>query len=219
MANETYHPRGVRVHGYAVQEHPLYEAWASMKSRCNDPKQVGYENYGGRGISYCDRWKHFSNFAEDMWPLPYPGAMLERKNNDLGYSPDNCIWATRHEQMRNRRVFRTNTSGFVGVIERKGRFNARYDDHGVRYNLGFFASAIEAATYREDFIQKLGQDPEGAAAMLERRARSDSGTGIKGVSVHSKKGYIVRTTRNGERMYLGYSVDLAGAITLLRGAQ
>ena len=78
---ETYHPRGELVHGFRVRDHPFYLIWAAMKDRCNNPNCDGYENYGARGISYCERWKHFANFAEDMWPRTADHLTLERRNN------------------------------------------------------------------------------------------------------------------------------------------
>lgn len=81
-----------------------YYAWTNMKSRCSNPNVRGYSRYGGRGIKVCDRWLHsFKNFLADMGPKP-PGLTLERKNNDGDYTPENCIWATRPAQSRNRRT-------------------------------------------------------------------------------------------------------------------
>ena len=81
-----------------------YNAWASMKKRCNNPSHKSWDSYGGRGIVVCDRWlESFENFYADMGEPP-EGMSLERKNNDLGYSPDNCKWATLVEQQNNRRV-------------------------------------------------------------------------------------------------------------------
>jgi hypothetical protein len=81
----------------------LYWVWADMLSRCRNPNHRQYKDYGGRGITVCDRWQaSFSNFLSDMGMRP-EGGMLDRKENDLGYMPSNCRWATRTEQNSNRR--------------------------------------------------------------------------------------------------------------------
>lgn len=83
---------------------PEFWAWSNMRARCSNPDDPRYDDYGGRGITVCERWQNsFFAFFEDMGPRPTPDHSLDRENNDRGYEPGNCRWATRKEQAWNRR--------------------------------------------------------------------------------------------------------------------
>lgn len=73
-----------------------------MIRRCTNERCESFPYYGGRGISVCARWKSFEKFLEDMGERPDNSMSIERINNDLGYEPGNCVWATPTEQARNR---------------------------------------------------------------------------------------------------------------------
>lgn len=89
-----------------------YVAYGAMLSRCRNPKNKEYPNYGGRGIKVCQAWaSSFISFLADMGSAPSAEHTLERRNPHKGYSPANCIWATRKDQARNKR----NTIRYGGI--------------------------------------------------------------------------------------------------------
>lgn len=79
-----------------------YRAWCAMRSRCLNANNPQYKDYGGRGIKICERWNDYLNFESDIGEPNSPLMSLERVDNDKGYCPENCRWATKAEQNDNK---------------------------------------------------------------------------------------------------------------------
>ena len=98
----------MRNYSHGLTNSAEYKIWCRMKSRCYQENDAGYDYYGGRGIQVCADWlDSFENFYRDMGPRPTKHHSIDRKNNNEGYSPENCRWATKVEQARNKRTNRT----------------------------------------------------------------------------------------------------------------
>jgi hypothetical protein len=133
-----------------------YRSWHMMLQRCFNPKNTGYKNYGGRGITVCSRWKKsFSNFYSDMGNRP-KGKTLNRINNEGNYEPNNCEWSSYIQQNNNQRKRKNNTSGFTGVHWNKqgNNWRASITIRGKIYNLGHFKDITKAIKVREVAVKK-----------------------------------------------------------------
>ena len=104
----TREPRRNATHGMSKSK--MYQVWASIKSRCYDPKSPSFEDYGKRGITMHSSWKaSFEEFLFYVAQLPHfdtDGYTIDRINNDGNYEPGNVRWATKFEQARNKSVNR-----------------------------------------------------------------------------------------------------------------
>jgi hypothetical protein len=127
-----------------------------MISRCKYPSQTYYKNYGGRGITVCERWQGVDglfNFAVDMGDKPTPKHTLDRIDNDGNYGPSNCRWATQIEQMKNARPRgdnSRNTSGIRGVWldKSKNKWRASVIIGGTRHWSQYYSTPEEANKWR-----------------------------------------------------------------------
>lgn len=139
---------------HGMRRTPTYKVWAGIIQRCTNPNEAHYKDYGGRGIGVCDRWLNsFENFLEDMGEKP-PGLWIERTDNNKGYEPGNCRWATIKEQANNKRNNRKITA--FG----KTQTLAQWSDE-----IGIGASSISAR------IMVLGWTPERAVSAPLRGMR------------------------------------------------
>ena len=141
---------------HGLHNNKFYKTWNDMIRRCTNHKATGYKNYGGRGITVCEEWLDvvkFIEWCESTCPNE-KGISLDRIDNDLGYSPENCRWVDKSTQAINRRMRRTNTSGFVGVgfNKSKGKWEASLKLNNIYKYIGSFLTIEEAAQARDNYI-------------------------------------------------------------------
>lgn len=120
LLSETASAR--RTHG--MSETSTYKTWGQMKVRCTDKSNPNFKDYGGRGITICQRWMSFENFLADMGERP-AGMSIGRIKNSLGYYKNNCRWETATQQACNRRTNATFT--FNGETKCISEFSRQYN--------------------------------------------------------------------------------------------
>lgn len=99
-----------------------YNIWLGIKKRCNNPNEIGFKNYGAKGISYDPSWEYFDNFWEDMKEGYFESGTIERLDFKLGYSKTNCEWITIEQQAKNKGKYKNNELGLsnISIVQNKG---------------------------------------------------------------------------------------------------
>ena len=134
---------------------PTYNSWDCMIQRCLNPNNTNYDNYGGKGVSICERWFNFKHFLEDMGERPL-GKSIDRINPQGNYELSNCRWATDFQQNQNQRVKTSNKTGVCGVSfdKRRNKYLAQIVTNGRHRFLGRFNGLSEAIEARHMAEQK-----------------------------------------------------------------
>lgn len=148
----------IRTHN--LSDSRIYQCWADMKTRCDNPENEFYSYYGGRGISYCEKWKTFEGFYEDMSPTYNDSLTLERTDPDDNYCKESCVWATRSVQGHTRRKLKGCSSKYKGVgLERKtGKWYSRIRICGNLTHLGVFKDELDAAVVYDNRSEQVYGD-------------------------------------------------------------
>lgn len=131
----------------------LYRRWIDMKQRCFNPNCCNYKYYGARGITICDEWLDFKNFAEWSLKNGYSKELsIDRINNDGNYEPNNCRWTTKSVQGMSMR--HKNSSGYVGICKHStdGAWYGRLKINGKCIYTGRSKDIVEAALLRDEYI-------------------------------------------------------------------
>jgi hypothetical protein len=142
--------RASKTHGLTKSRE--YSIWCGIIQRCENIKNAHFQDYGGRGITVCARWReNFFDFFTDMGPRPTQRHSIERVNNNGNYCKENCEWVTSIIQSHNRRIPETNKTGHAGIFAVKnGKFTASISANHKRIHLGTFKTLEEAVAARKE---------------------------------------------------------------------
>lgn len=143
-----------KTHGMAgTRPHRI---WTGMKTRCDNPNVTEYPDYGGRGITYCDKWKTFEGFWEDMADGYSESLTIDRTDTNGHYEKSNCLWETMSVQGHHRRKRKGSLCKYIGVKDRaNGKFEASFCKDGVVQYLGRYDDEYSAAVAYDDAYEEV----------------------------------------------------------------
>lgn len=153
----------IKNHKHKLSHTKIWRIYFNMKSRCYNTKNRAYANYGGRGITVCDEWLNsFENFVEWSFNNGFedlPEISIDRIDNNLGYSPDNCRWVNAKMQARNRRsnvIINYEDEKYTGV-ELSEKLNIPYSRIISRVSRGNDVSEITSKKYLKSYYKNSGE--------------------------------------------------------------
>ena len=146
-------------HGKAIRNLRVYNIWYHMVKRCTNPKESGYDRYGGKGVTVCKEWENsFESFLS--WSLcnGYSKELtIDRIESLKPYEPSNCRWETYYVQEANRGIHKDNTTGHTGIAPLNGKYRAYLTRNKKNKHLGTFATIAEAVSAREHALNQYNQ--------------------------------------------------------------
>lgn len=213
---------------HSLSRHPLYSVWYAMVRRCYNPDDKHYKNYGAKGVTVCDSWRHsVKDFVDWGMANGYEKGLTidkDMKSGDMKvYSPETCQFVTNSMNCRATRKIRSNnTSGFRGICFRKADqlWVAEIETDCKRTYIGAYSTAEQAAKAYDSYVldnnlEHIINDilAEGERVLSNAGGlRRDNKSGCLGVSWNGESGkWVANITVEGKRIYLGAFKDLEDA--------
>ncbi len=201
---------------HGLSKTPEYKVWAEMKGRCSNPKHKAWRHYGGRGIKVCNRWESFEGFISDMGRRPSSKHTIDRIDNNRGYEPGNCRWATVREQGRNRRnnCHVTINGETKTVAEWCEHYGIPWYLYGGRINLGW--SQVDALTLPKGChpekrnVERLKMTKLMTVVLTDIQEGRGTHHNCRGLSEHGGRTRILVGLRRREYIDEDYRITSAG---------